>query len=512
MKKTIIIISIIAIISLLISFGCLIKRNGKNEKEETAERPTVSLTLRTEKLELFMEYPSLIENEEAAFITHLTDHSDFKPITEGELIMNFSDEKGTRFSVVAEAPIRDGIFRPVAQFNQSGAFHLEMILNSAKVSDTIYIENIKVYSKEDDLSFSEEETGDLGQITFLKEQQWKTDFQVEPVQKHHLKKIVEAVGEIEPKLQYHVQVVSPVEGIIQAGQDSPVLVPGNHVKKGQILAIISPPFSGEGSWTALKLAYEKAQIDYERAERLIKKMAISEKEYQEAKRNYQLRKSSYESLMGNNANPSDRDEDSVSQFFSLTAPISGIISEMSFVPGQKISAGQKMLTIINPSKVWLTVKVPEKDVHFIGGVSGASFQPISSESLYVLDSSNSKLLSLSDIVDPKSRTVKLIFEVDNPNRDLKVGQFVSVSLHTEDDIQDIAVPESAVFEEGREYVVYVQKRGETFEKRKVKTGVQFQKMVQIIEGLEQGEWLVTIGGYQLKLASLSEEVGHGHTH
>jgi len=282
------------------------------------------------------------------------------------------------------------------------------------------------------------------------------------------------------------------------------------VKRGEVLASICPPANSEGSWTEHRLAYDRARSEHERAKRLFDKKAISEKRYQEAWREYEIRRSSYESFMGDMGGAEAVDIDA--NHFLLKAPISGIVAEVSFVPGQKVEAGQDMFTIIDPSKVWVSVKVPEKDAPLISETSGAYLEVVASGETLALDSNNSTLLSIGDIVDSETRTVEVIFEVDNPDRSLKIGQFVRAALHTEEEITGVALPKSAVYDEGGWHAVYVQREGESFEQRRVKTGVQYHDMVQIAEGLSEGERVVIVGGYQVKLASLTAEVGHGHTH
>ena len=48
--------------------------------------------------------------------------------------------------------------------------------------------------------------------------------------------------------------------------------------------------------------------------------------------------------------------------------------------------------------------------------------------------------------------------------------------------------------------------------RLVKIGLGFDGLVEILEGLSVGERVVTRGGYQVKLATASVEIGHGHAH
>jgi RND family efflux transporter MFP subunit len=471
-----------------------------------------SVTLWTDKTELFMEHDDLMVGHEAAFLAHLTDLKDFSPVREGRLTMRFKNEACEILEFVADQPIRDGIFEPVAIFRQAGKYALEMLLQSPGLSDRIDVGEVVVHPhvhEHEEVAGHDDGESDLGLISFLKEQQWKIDFQTADVEEHDLIETVRAVGEVLPRLDGHARVSSPVEGMILADQSGAIPATGAVVAKEQVLVKIAPPLNTEGGWVALRRDYERARVEHERAQRLLEKSAISEKEYQEALWEYQARKSSYQSLVGG----IDRvDLDPASRHFHLKAPISGVVTGVNFVPGQMVSAGDDLFEIIDPTRVWLVVRVPEKDAGRIGKATGAFYEILGSEGTHVLDDSNSQMVSVGDVVDPDTRTVGVVFEVDNPERTLRVGQFVRVALHTTSEFRDVAVPSSALYDEGGTHAVYVQREGEAFEKRLVTTGIRFRDHVHITGGLSVGERIVTVGGYQVKLASMSTEVGHGHTH
>jgi len=78
----------------------------------------------------------------------------------------------------------------------------------------------------------------------------------------------------------------------------------------------------------------------------------------------------------------------------------------------------------------------------------------------------------------------------------------------------VAVPEGAIIDEDGLHSAYVQVEGESFEKRILKTGFSDGGYVQVMEGLREGERIVTKGAYQVRLAALSPEsaIGQGHVH
>ncbi len=77
----------------------------------------------------------------------------------------------------------------------------------------------------------------------------------------------------------------------------------------------------------------------------------------------------------------------------------------------------------------------------------------------------------------------------------------------------MAVPDSALVEEGGRFIVFVQLGGETFDKRDVTLGLRDGNWVQVLAGLKEGERIVTKGAYAIRLASVSGVIpAHGHAH
>ena len=75
------------------------------------------------------------------------------------------------------------------------------------------------------------------------------------------------------------------------------------------------------------------------------------------------------------------------------------------------------------------------------------------------------------------------------------------------------VPAAAIVDDAGRPIVFVQREGETFERRAVTLGARSGDQVQILEGVAAGDRVVTAGAYLVRLASLSTSVpAHGHVH
>ncbi len=123
------------------------------------------------------------------------------------------------------------------------------------------------------------------------------------------------------------------------------------------------------------------------------------------------------------------------------------------------------------------------------------------------------LISIGRIVDPQARTVPVIYELDNRDKRLAIGQSVRVRLFTSASETAPAVRQAAVVDDAGRPVVFVQLSGEAFARRPVKLGNRQQDYVQILEGVRPGERVVTKGAYLIRLAAMSSSIpAHGHVH
>ncbi len=501
----------LSILIFVFFMGCA----GQGGSGTDHEHEGSSVTLWTENTELFMEYPALIVGHEAAFAVHLSDMKDFKPVIRGKLTCVFKKDGGEPVTVVAEAPSYPGIFRPVVQFKQAGVYDMQLNLQGQQVSDVITVPGVRVYA--DEGSVPHEAEGDTGEelITFLKEQQWKMDFRTEPAGKRRLSASVHALGEILPQAQMHAEVPAPVNGVILADQNVSLPSVGQWVSKNDVLAVISPPANTETSFNSIRSEYLIANAEYERAQRLFEKKAIAKKRLDEAKLRFETRQAGYAVVSRQvDFSPSEKDDGVAAMHFHLKPPIDGIIQEIHFHLGENVEAGERLFTITNPKRVLLKAQVPLGRIALVKSARDASFKVEGYEEEYSVSQLDGRLLSIGSIVDEKSRTVPLIFELVNPDNTLKIGMFAEVSVKTGDTVETLAIPNSAIFDDNGTPVAYVHVEGESFAKRTLTTGITDGGYTQILSSISEGERVTTVGGYQVRLASLSTSVpsGHGHDH
>jgi cobalt-zinc-cadmium efflux system membrane fusion protein len=460
---------------------------------------SVAVTQWTDQMELFMEYPVLTINQTGRFIIHLTVLDGFQPVRDGGIILVFTSSGNKRYEFKATELLREGIFTPTIAIPEPGAYECHLEYSGPKASALFRIPHFIVYATTD--AIPHEVTAESAdEIGFLKEQQWKIPFATAETEVREIKRAVWAIGEVLPSPKAYAEIIAPVDGIFQIAAGGDLALPGSAVRRGDVLATLAPPLQGD-SWVTSRLAYEQAKRNFERAERLKKMDAISEREFEEARNEFEARKAGFESIRG-----------AGSVALTLKAPINGKIIEWAARPGQLARAGDKLMGVADPSVVWLKVNVYESDFRMMSHPVGARINSESTAGGLILTTADMRVLTTGGALDPVTRTIPVLLEVNNASGYLTINESTPVELYSSDGDTAIAIPETAVYEDGGLDVVFVQTGGESFEKRMIRMGPRHAGWVSILDGLQPGDRVVTKGGYHVKLASTSAEIGHGHAH
>jgi cobalt-zinc-cadmium efflux system membrane fusion protein len=461
--------------------------------------PSVAVTQWTDHMELFMEYPVLVANQPGRFIIHLTTLDGFQPVRVGAVKLSFTGLEDTTHEIEAKGLLREGIFAPYVELPKPGAYEFQLSYAGPEIHSTFHIGDFVVYPAADVIpAVAADEPG--GEIGFLKEQQWKIPFATAEAEVREIKRSTWAIGEVLPSPRAYAEIVAPVAGILQIATGDNLALPGSSVRRGDVVATLVSPLQGDG-WVSSRLSYEQAKRNYERAERLKELDAISEREFEETRNEFEARKAGFERIEG-----------AGSEALALKAPLSGKIIEWSARPGQLVRAGDKLMAVADPSVVWLRVNVYESDFRSLGLPVGAFINSDAAEGGLILTTADMRVLTTGAALDPETRTIPVLLEVTNTSGRLIIYESTPVELYSSDGDTAIAVPETAVYEDGGFNVVFVQTGGESFEKRMVQKGPRHAGWVSILNGLRPGDRVVTRGGYHVKLASSSAEIGHGHAH
>jgi len=515
----------LALLTGLTLFGTGCGKSGDDHGHDHGDEPkTAQITVWTDRYEVFAEHLAPVAGKATTFITHVTDLHTLEPRREG--IVKFVLRQG---ETVAEhpqtAPARAGIYLPGIIFPKAGDWQLTLLIPTDGTNATVELGAIKVYPDQHAADHAEIPDGPEG-VSFLKEQQWKILSKAEPVTKRRVVERARVAARVRAKPGFSATVVAPVSGQLAAPTGQPLPQPGQRVEAGQLLALLKPNFSeaaakvaeADAEFTTAKAGLEQAEAAYTRVKKLAASEAKSPRELQEAELAYQSAKARYAAAAGLLATFKQAGTASSPDallLMELRAPIAGVLNSMAAGPGDVVPANQPVFTVLNPETVWIEANIPESAVARLSAGKDASIempdQP--GQFIAITGEGRGKFISLGLEVDAATRTVPLIFETTNCDGVFRIGQNVALHVETARAEDAVAVPESAIVEEGDQLVAFVQISGETFEKREIKRGVRDTGFVQVLEGIKEGERVVTKGAYAIRLSSISGVIpAHGHAH
>jgi Cu(I)/Ag(I) efflux system membrane fusion protein len=172
---------------------------------------------------------------------------------------------------------------------------------------------------------------------------------------------------------------------------------------------------------------------------------------------------------------------------SFYAPVTGIVLEKKAVQGMRFMPGEVLYQIADLSSVWIQAEVAEQD---IGLVKAGSVARVNIAA-YPDKHFKGKVDFIYPTLDTATRTVQVRVELANPNGLLKPAMFANVELAVSHGGKVLAVPVSAVIDSGTRKVVLVQLAEGHFEPRTVKLGGRSENYVEVLDGVAEGEQVVT---------------------
>jgi Cu(I)/Ag(I) efflux system membrane fusion protein len=173
---------------------------------------------------------------------------------------------------------------------------------------------------------------------------------------------------------------------------------------------------------------------------------------------------------------------------TIHSPADGTILEKNVFEGQKISAGQTLFRVADLHRVWVIADVFKIDIPFLktGSPVTVSFNEMDF---------TGRVDFIYPEIDATARSTKARIDINNPSVALKVGQYVNVSIHSLVSYDAVAVPAQAVINTGLRQVVAVVLGGGRFELQNVKLGAYADGYYQILDGLQEGQSIVTSGQF-----------------
>ena len=534
---------------------------GQGLASADQEPDPIAITVYTGEVQLFMEYPRMTVGEPSRFLAHVTILKNGDPVRAGSLKLEVGPVGQPPIVLTAEQPTRDGLFIPEGSFASPGSFPARIRVDSPQVVTTIELPPMQVFADRQAALADAEANPSMDPadaVPFLLEQQWAIGSRMEPVVTKDLTQRLAVPGYLRACPESLVTLGAPVEGTLLGPTDAALPRLGSAILAGQLLGYVEAPLTSSDrvqletvrtDLLAREMEIEAKQIEVARslhdaqtqveysANALDRLQAMREKGLgteaglEAAERDHRLAEASLDGAEALQSSFTDaranlkqaRQELSASigtqdgrgMRYPLFAPISGELIAVEARAGDVLHGQQPIFRILDLERVWVVLEVSEFELGSLPEELDAYLTTSldTDRSFGLLKDLAGSLIEVGRVIDPRKRTVEIVFEIDNPEQRFPLGLFVEAQLATRTIKDRLAIPASSVVRDLGQDVVFVVHSGETMQRREVELGIRDGGWVEVLSGLEEGERLIVEGAYRVKLASASPaEIGHGHAH
>lgn len=319
-----------------------------------------------------------------------------------------------------------------------------------------------------------------------------------------------------------VIVSAPLAGTLKAAGEQGLFQVGQRVQEGQpllkLLPLLSPERSvltpaerirfaeaknalaqsridAEGLLQQAAVQVEAAKIALERAERLLQEKAGTVRAVDEAKAQLQLAERSYAAAKNRKQQVDGvklDEEAGTLEAIAIPSPLTGIIRATQVRPGEMVAAGALLFEVMNDDLLWIKVPV------YVGDLD--EIDPSQPARLTLLNGRHSgsdlivKPAALPPTSVPLAAAVDIYYELPNPDRKYQPGQKVAAHLTLRGELQQVALPWSAVIHDiyGGQWV-YEQTGERQFVRRRVDIGWIDGDWAAVMRGPRPGSKIVTAG-------------------
>jgi RND family efflux transporter MFP subunit len=253
---------------------------------------------------------------------------------------------------------------------------------------------------------------------------------------------------------------------------------GDQIRKGQTLVKLeNREYELNIQLESVKLEQKLSKQEYDKQKALYEKGGVTLRELTNAEKAYINAQAALEEARLN------------MEKLSVQAPFTGVITQLPHhTQGTQVSANTTVAKIMDFRELIMEVSLPEKTLETIkaGQLVKVDHYSLQSETL------EGKVTEISPAVDPTTRMFDAKLKVRNPNKSLRPGMFVKANVLVEHKDSVITLPREIVLERNDRKIVYVVQKDRARE-RTVVTGIESADRVEIIEGIEKDERVVTDG-------------------
>jgi RND family efflux transporter MFP subunit len=462
--------------------------------------------------EVFVEHPHLVAGREGEWVIHVSIVDGYEPTETGSVAVVLTSESapGERFET--GEPSRSGLYRLSVAPEHAGTRRMFVVYRGPEGRARVSLGDVDVHESPPE---HPPHGASSGGISLSKEQQWTIDLATGRARRRTLHPSVPAQGIVRSAPDATARLRAPFAGrVLEPNGGFPEM--GDSVEAGQTLAVLAPTVEAN-ALPMLRADLSKAKSERDRLEREVERLqglvddgAIPEKQLLNAESELEQARADVRSARERLAQYRSFDRGGRQAALELRAPVAGTVVERPVTGGEYVEAGEHLVRTLDSDRLRLEARVTEANLHRLERVGGVWFEQ-ENDAIVEWTRSEERFFARIDRIDPKTRTSSIWFEIPDDHDALAPGQYHRVHLQTGESREALAIPRTALLERKGMWTVYVVEGPESFERRYVDIGMRDGSHVEIVDGLEPGERIVTRGAYYVELASATTGVG-SHSH
>ncbi|MBI4548124.1 MAG: efflux RND transporter periplasmic adaptor subunit [Ignavibacteriae bacterium] len=177
----------------------------------------------------------------------------------------------------------------------------------------------------------------------------------------------------------------------------------------------------------------------------------------------------------------------------IIAPFDGIIGARRVSVGTFMRTGQSVTDLANIDEIRVTFAAPER---FLSQLTRGASVAVSTTAFpgYELQG---KIIAIEPIIDPTTRSTRVVARVQNPERKFRPGMSANISAVLSERPNALTIPNEAVFGSGNQMFVFIVKPDSTVARVPLTLGTRLADVVEVLDGLQQGMTVVRAGHQKL---------------
>ncbi len=321
------------------------------------------------------------------------------------------------------------------------------------------------------------------------------DIQLGVIGKRTVSGTLKVNGIVNAAPQNLATICAPMSGFVK----STSLMPGNSVRKGQVLIVIENQefVDIQQNYLEAKNKLEYAEAEYKRHSQLYKDDVYSEQNVQQVTAEYKNLKTMVNALKQKlvliSINPDDLREDNISRSISLVSPISGYVEAVNVNLGKYVTPTDVMFKIVNNDKLFLELTLFEKDANKVAKDQKIRFF-INNET-----EQHEAIITQTGQSVNADKTYKVFAGVTGICKNVLPGMYVNAIIETSGDLVTALPSEAIVSFDDKDYIFI-------FDKNKEEGGKPFTeyKIIEVKKGVTDGGYteIILPEGFSIETAKV----------